>query len=155
MIPHITSSCKFRGLSPKLVLSIVNRSFVSHADTLAELITILKTNLGDRPLNLLDEGVYVQSGDNESVGFGRKLKNHLRSHGTKDAENRKRRLLFAIDTVRSAHPETNHKGIEGRKAYAKRFDGFGMLVLTDKGGKEISEVFTIIPKRNKKRMEAK
>lgn len=95
----------------------------------------------------LDEGFYVKSGD-RLVGFGSRLKSHLEAHGAKDAGERKKRLAFAIDTVRSPEKtENNHKSVPGRTVYLKSFDGFGIVAISDPSGKNLDEVFTVIPKR--------
>lgn len=43
--------------------------------------------------------------------------------------------------------DKNHRGLNGRTAYAKRFGDFSMLVISDKETNSVEEVFTIVPKR--------
>lgn len=86
------------------------------------------------------------------IGFGPKLLAHLDSHAPKDAEGRKKRLAFAIATVgKLSKVETKHQGLDGRTAYVRFFDGIGVLVVTDKGGKGVEDVFMFVPKRGFKK----
>ena len=103
----------------------------------------------------LEEGFYVDAKDGR-IGFGKSLKQHLESHPPKDSDGRKARLAFAIDTVRSPDTvDTKHEGLDGRTAYVKSFDKFGVMVVTDKSGEGVEDVFTFIPKRGlKKRFAA-
>ena len=90
------------------------------------------------------EGFYVDDPSGKRIGFGKGLLAHIDSdttHSPEDAENRKRRLIYAVSTV--THPdkkEVNHRNIPGRTAYAKAFVDFGILAITEpesdtKGGK--------------------
>lgn len=97
----------------------------------------------------LREGFYVRNPKGRGVAFGRRLLDHIEAHVKADADGRKARLQFAVATV--AHPdvtEVNHRGCEGRTLYAKRFDRFGMLAISERNGDAIEEIFTIVPKRN-------
>lgn len=99
----------------------------------------------------LNEGFYVQNQEGKNVGFGKNLLKHIESHDSKDAIARKKRLLFAIQTVKTADIiENNHKDIPGRTAYMKAFENFGMICITDKSD-NIEYTFTIIPKRKEKK----
>lgn len=99
----------------------------------------------------LKEGFYAD-GPNGRVGFGPKLLEHLDTHAPKDAEGRKKRLAFAIATVgKPDKVETKHQGLDGRTAYVRSFDGIGVLVVTDKSGKGVEDVFTFVPKRGLKK----
>lgn len=71
---------------------------------------------------LLREGVYVESSEHRRVGFGKSLLRHLGDdHGSKDAAERKRNILFAIATVRSTKPTThNEEGFSGRVKWVNR-----------------------------------
>lgn len=103
----------------------------------------------------LTEGFYVDSPEGRRVGFGKALARHLNiDHASqgRDMENRKARLLYAIDAVRRPDKvETAHKGLAGRTAYLKAFDGFGIMAIADSGGNGIEYVFNIIPKRSLKK----
>ena len=100
----------------------------------------------------LEEGFYVSNPDGKRVGFGKRLLAHIESReSAKDADARKERLAFAVATVmRPDKVETGHKGLAGRTAYAKAFDGFGVLAVSDAEGGGIEAVFNIIPKRSLK-----
>ena len=99
----------------------------------------------------LREGFYVTNPEGNRVGFGEKLLAHIESdpnHAPEDATQRKRRLVFAIHTVE--HPdkvEKNHRSIPGRTAYAKAFDDFGILAITEPESDTIANVFTYFPRR--------
>ena len=99
----------------------------------------------------LKEGFYVKNPEGRRVGFGKKLLEHIENdpmHGPADAEERKKRLMFAVDAV--THPdrtEKNHRSIPGRTAYAKAFDGFGILAITEPGKDTVEKVFTYFPRR--------
>ena len=41
--------------------------------------------------------------------------------------------------------------LDGRTAYVRSFDGIGVLVVTDKSGKGVEDVFTFVPKRGLKK----
>ncbi len=100
----------------------------------------------------LKEGFYVKDPSGESVGFGKPLLNHLDAHHPNDTKKRLERLEYAVDTVR--HPngvEKNHRLIQGRTAYAKAFNGFGMLVLTDKKG-TVWQAFSFFPNRKRSKL---
>ena len=99
----------------------------------------------------LAEGFYVRNPEGRQVGFGKKLLAHINNdtqHSPADATERKRRLIYAVATV--AHPdkvERNHRSIPGRTAYAKAFDDFGVLAITDPESDTIANVFTYFPRR--------
>lgn len=99
----------------------------------------------------LREGFYVKSKDGRRVGFGKNLIRHLdidHAASIKDANARKQRLLFAIKSITDADKiERGHKGIKGRTAYAKSFDGFGILALSDRANRNIEYVFNFFPDR--------
>ncbi len=101
----------------------------------------------------LREGFHVQNPDGVRVGFGRRLLDHIeKDHLKGDADGRKTLLTFAVATV--VHPdrmERNHRGLDGRTAYAKAFDGFGMLAVSDRNSDTVEQVFTIVPNRKGKR----
>ena len=103
----------------------------------------------------LTEGFYVNNPEGKRVGFGAALDRHLNTdHAAqkRDMENRKARLLYAVDAVRKPDKvDSSHKGLEGRTAYLKSFDGFGIMAIADSGGKNIEHVFNIIPKRSLKK----
>jgi hypothetical protein len=103
----------------------------------------------------LKEGFYVDSVNGKRIGFGSSLDRHLNEDHAlqpKDAEARKKRLLYAIDAVRSPDKEdSNHQGLAGRTAYIKSFDGFGVMAIADTEGSNIEQVFNIIPKRGLKK----
>lgn len=99
----------------------------------------------------LAEGFYVDGPEGRRVGFGKRLLSHIDEHPGKDADGRKARLLYAKDTVMNPdRVEKAHKGLEGRTAYLKVFNGFGIVALSDRDGKDLEAVFTIIPKRKLK-----
>lgn len=100
--------------------------------------------------NALDEGFYVKDPSGQRVGFGKALLRHLENHHTQeDSNGRKMRLQFAVKTVMAPDcVERKHRGYEGRTAYTKAFNNFGILVLSGKGTDEIEYVFDLIPKRN-------
>lgn len=99
----------------------------------------------------LNEGFYVNNPDGVRVGFGKRLLDHINEHPGNDAEGRKTRLLYAKDTVTAPdRVEKAHKGLEGRTAYLKSFGKFGIVALSDKDGKNLESIFTIIPKRKLK-----
>ena len=96
----------------------------------------------------LREGFYVNGPDNRRIGFGPDLLAHLDSHDPRDAKGRKERLAFAIAAV--AHPdavEEKHRNLDGRTAYLRAFDGFGVLAVTGRDAPDIEDVFTFVPKR--------
>lgn len=100
----------------------------------------------------LNEGFYVKNPEGKQVGFGKKLLAHLDAHSAGDADERKRRLKFAVNTVTSpAKVEKDHKGFEGRTLYTKAFDSFGMMAISEKGSDTIEHVFTIVPNRRGKK----
>ena len=112
------------------------------ADTPPDMVSIADADAA------LSEGFYVD-GPNGRVGFGRNLKAHIEAHPQKDADGRKARLRFAIDAVRSPDTvETDHKDLDGRTAYMKSFDGFGVMVVSGKAGDGVEDVFTFVPKRS-------
>ena len=99
----------------------------------------------------LKEGFYVKSPDGKRIGFGKGLLEHIDNdtdHAPADAKARKQRLIYAVQTV--THPdrtETNHRSIPGRTAYAKAFDDFGILAITEPESDVIEKVFTFFPRR--------
>ena len=99
----------------------------------------------------LREGFYVDDPSGKRIGFGKGLLAHIDSdttHSPEDAENRKRRLIYAVSTV--THPdkkEVNHRNIPGRTAYAKAFVDFGILAITEPESETIAKVFTFFPRR--------
>lgn len=102
----------------------------------------------------LSEGFYVDAPNGRRVGFGQKLLDHLdNGHASaKDINGRKERLVYAVAAVMSPdRMETRHKGIEGRTAYTKAFDDFGVLAVSDEEGKDIDAIFNVIPKRSLKK----
>ena len=100
----------------------------------------------------LKEGFYVDGPNGKRIGFGKSLLKHFNEdHVKKDAIGRKQRLLYAVNAVMfPAKSEDNHRSIEGRTAYFKDFDGFGIQAITSKERDTIDYVFTYIPKRNKR-----
>ena len=101
----------------------------------------------------LKEGFYVKNPEGRKVGFGRKLLAHLENdHLKADADARKTRLMFAVNSVTNPDKvEKNHRGFEGRTAYVKSFNTFGMVVITEKGSDTIEYAFTLIPTRRGKK----
>ena len=103
----------------------------------------------------LKEGFYVTNPEGKRVGFGKKLLDHIdgdTSHSSADAAARKQRLIYAVATV--THPdkvEKNHRSIPGRTAYAKAFDDFGILAITEPESDTIANVFTYFPRRGAKK----
>ena len=99
----------------------------------------------------LKEGFYVNDPSGKRVGFGHGLLEHIdndTNHSPEDAKARKQRLIYAVQTV--THPdktEKNHRSIPGRTAYAKAFDDFGILAITEPESDVISKVFTYFPRR--------
>ena len=70
------------------------------------------------------------------------------NHAPEDAKARKQRLIYAVQTV--THPdktEKNHRSIPGRTTYAKAFDDFGILAITEPESNVIAKVFTYFPRR--------
>lgn len=99
----------------------------------------------------LKEGFYVNDPSGKRVGFGHGLLEHIDkdlNHAPGDAKARKQRLIYAVQTV--THPdktETDHRSIPGRTAYAKAFDDFGILAITEPESNVIAKVFTYFPRR--------
>lgn len=85
------------------------------------------------------------------VGFGKGLHEHIDnddSHSPADAEERKKRLMFAVKTVTNPDKtEYKHRSIPGRTAYAKAFKDFGILAITEQNSETIEKVFTFFPRR--------
>ena len=98
------------------------------------------------------EGFYVDGANGQQMGFGKALLRHFNEDhdpNSTDIKNRKARLMYAISTVK--HPdkvERNHEGLQGRTAYTKAFDKFGILAVSDRDGKSIEYIFNIMPKRS-------
>ncbi|MBQ7251807.1 MAG: hypothetical protein IJS32_04310 [Kiritimatiellae bacterium] len=70
---------------------------------------------------LLREGVYVESSEHRRVGFGKSLLKHIESHGRRDAEERKRNILYAIATVKSTKPvKHDEEGFAGRVKWVNK-----------------------------------
>ena len=103
----------------------------------------------------LEEGFYVSNPDGKRVGFGKRLLAHIESdtaHGPGDVKARKERLAYAVATVsRPDKVENDHRGLPGRKAYAKSFDDFGILAVSEPNGEDIELVFTYFPRRGMRR----
>lgn len=99
----------------------------------------------------LREGFYVKNPEGNRVGFGKKLLEHIENdpnHEPADADERKKRLMFAVKTVTNPDKmEKNHRSIPGRTAYAKAFKDFGILAISDRESGEIEKVFTYFPRR--------
>lgn len=99
----------------------------------------------------LKEGFYVDNPNGVRVGFGKRLLEHIEgdpNHAPSDADERKKRLMFAVKTVTNPDKmEKNHRSIPGRTAYAKAFDDFGILAITDPESNVIAKVFTYFPRR--------
>ena len=104
----------------------------------------------------LTEGFYVDGPNGRRIGFGKSLLRHFTEEhdlssprmAAKIAE-RKRNLLYAVNTVMfPSRSENNHRGIEGRTAYFKAFEGFGIQAITGKESDTIEYVFTHIVKRS-------
>lgn len=96
----------------------------------------------------LNEGFYVKNPEGNRVGFGKKLLAHIESHDDGDANERKRRLMFAVRAVTNPDKvEKNHRGFDGRTLYTKAFTQFGMLAITEKDSDTIEYAFTIVPNR--------
>jgi|GEM_PF-1552961 len=97
----------------------------------------------------LEEGFYVTSKEGVRVGFGTPLKEHIElpSHSVSDQKERKRCLLFALDTVQTTEPEErDHQNRKGRNRYIKMMDAKkAMFVVTDKDG-NADFAKTIIPR---------
>ena len=99
----------------------------------------------------LKEGFYVKNPEGKMVGFGHGLLEHINNdpnHAPADAKARKQRLIYAVQTF--THPdktEKNHRSIPGRTAYAKAFDDFGILAITEPESNVIAKVFTYFPRR--------
>ena len=99
----------------------------------------------------LKEGFYVNDPSGKRVGFGHGLLEHIDNdpnHAPDDAKARKQRLIYAVQTV--THPdktEKNHRSIPWRTAYAKAFDDFGILAITEPEADVIAKVFTYFPRR--------
>lgn len=98
------------------------------------------------------EGFYVDGANGQRMGFGKALLRHFNEDhdpNSSDIKNRKAKLMYAISTVK--HPdkvEWHHEGLQGRTAYTKAFDKFGILAVSDRDGKSIEYVFNIMPKRS-------
>jgi hypothetical protein len=97
---------------------------------------------------MLREEIHVTDYDGKQTKFGRYLKNHLEEHSRDDSEGRKRKLLYAVDTVRTTASKDD-AGNPGRKVWNKNHSGFNMTVVADKNG-NIQDVRTIVPKGGKK-----
>ena len=102
----------------------------------------------------LKEGFFVE-GPKKRVGFGKNLLEHVEKHDEEDAKGRKMRLAYAVSTVVNPDKvEENHRGIEGRTAYTKAFDGFGVLAVSGVESDDVDDMFTIIPKRGLRKRSA-
>lgn len=103
----------------------------------------------------LREGFYVSNPDGTRVGFGQRLLDHIEgdtSHAPEDIKARKERLAFAVATVAKPDAvERNHRSIPGRTAYARAFDDFGILAVSEPDGEDIETVFTYFPRRGMRR----
>lgn len=103
----------------------------------------------------LKEGFYVSGKDGKRIGFGEALSRHFdvdHNPASKDIENRKKKLMYAVTAVKSPdRTDSNHQGLNGRTAYLKAFDKFGIMAVADAKGKNIEQVFNIIPKRSLKK----
>lgn len=104
----------------------------------------------------LTEGFYVNGPNGKRIGFGKSLLRHFNEEhdlstprmAAKIAE-RKRNLLYAVNTVMfPSRSENNHRGIDGRTAYFKVFDDFGIQAITGKESDTIEYVFTHIVKHS-------
>ncbi len=96
----------------------------------------------------LDEKFYVNTAKaGVRVGFGKRLLTHLAHHSAADQKRRKKKLLYAVATVKSGKRKRNPQGGPGSWAYAKRFDWGKVLVLTDKNGM-VEDCFNIIPDKD-------
>jgi len=102
----------------------------------------------------LNEGFYVDGANGRRIGFGKALLRHFnvdKDPTSKDIKNRKAKLMYAIAAVR--HPdkvEWHHEGLQGRTAYTKAFDDFGILAVSDRDENDIEYVFNIMRKRGLK-----
>ncbi len=100
----------------------------------------------------LSEGFYVTDPEGKRVGFGKNLLDKINAHAKvhpKDAKRRLECLHFAVATVTNYDSiEHDHKGLQGRTAYCKRFKDFGIMAISDPEGQNIDYVFNIIPKRS-------
>lgn len=95
----------------------------------------------------LNEGFYVDGPNGKRIGFGKKLLDHLNEHDPEVAADRKRKLLYAVNTVMFPEKsENDHRRVSGRTAYFKRFDKFGIQAVTSREGDRIEYVFTHIVK---------
>ena len=103
----------------------------------------------------LREGFHVSNPDGVRVGFGRRLLDHIEgdtAHAPADIKARKERLAYAVATVtRPDAVERHHRSIPGRTAYARAFDDFGILAVSEPDGENIETVFTYFPRRGMKR----
>lgn len=100
----------------------------------------------------LREGFYVQTRWSTRVGFGTGLLEHIDEHPGAQALDRKKKLLYAIKTVRAGKRAPNKKGGSDSYGYAMNFpsEGFGMLVLTDSHG-NVEDAFTFYKTEGKAR----
>lgn len=109
----------------------------------------------DEATAALKEGFYVAAPDGKRIGFGESLLKHIEgdaNHGENDIVERKRRLMFAVKTIQQPdRVERNHRAIPGRSAYAKAFDGFGILAITGPGEGTIERVYTYFPRRSERK----
>ena len=100
----------------------------------------------------VSEGFYVDGANGQRMGFGKALLRHFNEDhdpNSTDIQNRKARLMYAIATVKYPDKvEWLHEGLQGRTAYTKAFDKFGILAVSDRDGKSIEYVFNIMPKRS-------
>ena len=100
----------------------------------------------------VSEGFYVDGANGQRMGFGKALLRHFNEDhdpNSTDIQNRKARLMYAIATVKYPDKvEWHHEGLQGRTAYTKAFDKFGILAVSDREGKSIEDVFNIMPKRS-------
>ena len=108
----------------------------------------------EEALEALREGFYV-SRDKKQLGFGKNMISHFSKPGKnpKDTKRRLELLPFAIDAVKTGTVEERHQGLEGRTAYMKSYEKFGIMAVSDKSGKNIEYVFNIIPDRKKRLRE--
>lgn len=107
----------------------------------------------------LKEGFYVDAGNGKRIGFGKSLLKHFNEdHDLTDEEeandikNRKRLLMFAVDTV--MHPtkvSLNEEGYVGRKAYIKPFNTFGIKAISNEEEDKIEYVFTYRPAKSERK----
>ena len=102
----------------------------------------------DRALGI---GFTVNTAGTSKLHFGTQLADHMAHHSLSDQRRRKRLLLYAVKTGKSARQQANPQGGANSYKYEMRFDDFSIRVLTDTSGEvqDVEDVFDFFPDMKK------